>query len=1029
VTPSPTEPADEEVDKTSSGRPSSRVMVLHPIQRRFRAEDLTRLRPADEQRRYVASQRAGRIDPNPHQIEAVIFALERIPEGGCILADEVGLGKTIEAGLVIAQLLAEGSERVLLVTPKALLGQWRQELFTLFGIEAREWAPGVDLASAGVYLVTRDFAGGESGSRLLGAVPPFDLCVIDEAHEVFAGIYKRFDGSGAYLSDSDQAKMAGRVREVLRGTPVLLLTATPIQNTLTELWGLAQFVEPTGTLLGDLATFRAMFCAGDDRRLAEGQEHELQRRVRAICRRTLRRQAQEFMPQPFVGRTTRLFEYEMSAAERALYEDVTAYLLEPGILAFSGSHSQLLLIGFHRRMASSLAALAASLERVAERLERLARGDDVEDDEAVVGELLGDLELDDDDMALPEVERDGPPPASDAFGAEQARVRGYIERAKQLAGEGDAKLRALRRALAWVFERAAADGTSDKVVVFTESVTTQDYLREQLVASGLVRDDEVTVFRGTNDGHRAARALERWRRDTEAGAGAGGGGGAGRQPSREIAVRLALVHEFRTHSRVFVSTEAGAKGLNLQFAGTLVNYDLPWNPQRIEQRIGRIHRYGQTRDVLVVNFVAAGNQAEELLLEILMRKLDMFGTVLGASDEVLHEPSGDAPEGLVDRLGPDFEAQLMRIHTRARTQEERAEELRALRERVVSSRERYEAMHARTVALIESRFDEQVRAAFRRHASALASELAAFDRDLEAVVTGWLDVVGARWERRDLDGGVVLSVAPLEGASGLLADGVEAFIGDARGAAPGVEPLHLGHPLVQAAVDEARAASDALEGGGVAAVAVRLPGATWRGRGPGERGRLRLVRVRHRGYAPSESLLPIAVFDSDGEALPPEAGSELLALPTREELAGIELSALDDDEMDDAVDEVLFDAAGDAAERERTRFDRALSQIETALEDRTLLLERRRAQALERVRDAERQRDAAVGAELRNRAEAKLRERARALEALEEQIERLRRRDDPEYARWTEQAHARRSRAPEVEVLADVRFVLEGAHE
>src|SRR5262245_53537993 len=104
----------------------------HPVQRRYFAEELVRLRRADEQQRYVASQRAGRIDPNPHQIDAVIFALSRIPQGGCILADEVGLGKTIEAGLVVAQLRAEGAARVLLVTPKPLLGQWQQELATLF---------------------------------------------------------------------------------------------------------------------------------------------------------------------------------------------------------------------------------------------------------------------------------------------------------------------------------------------------------------------------------------------------------------------------------------------------------------------------------------------------------------------------------------------------------------------------------------------------------------------------------------------------------------------------------------------------------------------------------------------------------------------------------------------------------------------------------------------------------------------------------------------------------------------------------
>src|SRR6266852_9155363 len=113
------------------------MTVPHPIQRRYLAEQLVRLRRADEQQRYAAAQRQGRIDPNPHQIDAVIFALKRIPEGGCILADEVGLGKTIEAGLVLSQLLAEGIRRVLLILPKPLMGQWKTELFDLFGIESR----------------------------------------------------------------------------------------------------------------------------------------------------------------------------------------------------------------------------------------------------------------------------------------------------------------------------------------------------------------------------------------------------------------------------------------------------------------------------------------------------------------------------------------------------------------------------------------------------------------------------------------------------------------------------------------------------------------------------------------------------------------------------------------------------------------------------------------------------------------------------------------------------------------------------
>src|SRR5215210_3183152 len=126
----------------------------HPIQRRYLAEQIVRLRRADEEERYASSQRQGRIDPNPHQIDAVIFALKRIPEGGCILADEVGLGKTIEAGLVLAQLLAEGMRRILLIVPKALLGQWQSELYSLFGIGAREGRPDPEAFSGdGVFLV------------------------------------------------------------------------------------------------------------------------------------------------------------------------------------------------------------------------------------------------------------------------------------------------------------------------------------------------------------------------------------------------------------------------------------------------------------------------------------------------------------------------------------------------------------------------------------------------------------------------------------------------------------------------------------------------------------------------------------------------------------------------------------------------------------------------------------------------------------------------------------------------------------
>src|ERR1700680_2770285 len=398
-------------------------MTLHAFNQRILAEDLVRVRRADDLERYAASQRHARIDPNPHQIDAVIFALRRLREGGCILADEVGLGKTIEAGLVIAQTRAEGAQRILLIVPKSLIGQWQNELANLFGIQAQDEQR--SFVAPGVYLVGREFGGSERGAASLGAAPPFDLVVIDEAHEIFAGLHKRYGRDGAYEETSDEALMAHRVRGFLRSSPVLLLTATPMQNSLVELWGLVQYVEPTGTLLGDIATFRKVFCSDDDRTLVPGQEHELKRRLAMVQRRTLRRQAQEFLDRPFTQRRCRLYEYAMSDAERSLYDDVTEYLLEPSLYAFAGRQRRLLLIGFHRRMASLITALAARLENVASRLRHLQAG--LHSDEAVVN-VLGDLEDEDEE----EIEDLSEQPASTidhaTLAEELVRVEGFVAR-------------------------------------------------------------------------------------------------------------------------------------------------------------------------------------------------------------------------------------------------------------------------------------------------------------------------------------------------------------------------------------------------------------------------------------------------------------------------------------------------------------------------------------------------------------------------------------------------------------------------
>lgn len=174
----------------------------------------------------------------------------------------------------------------------------------------------------------------------------------------------------------------------------------------------------------------------------------------------------------------------------------------------------------------------------------------------------------------------------------------------------------------------------------------------------------------------------------------------------------------------------------MQFCDTVINYDLPWNPQRIEQRIGRCHRYSQQRDVTVVNFIARDNEAHRLTFEILSQKLDLFGRVLDASDHVLHEPRTDTPELLVSALSVEFEGDLRGIYSRSRTLDEVTREIAALRDKISDRREAFEKEYERTSQIIESRFDENVRRVFKRLREDLPASLADLDRDVAQLVDG-----------------------------------------------------------------------------------------------------------------------------------------------------------------------------------------------------------------------------------------------------------------------------------------------------
>ena len=588
----------------------------------------------------------------------------------------------------------------------------------------------------------------------------------------------------------------------------------------------------------------------------------------------------------------------MHPDERALYDDVTRWLLEPDLVAFSGGSRHLLLLGFHRRMASSTEALAASLERVCARLDRIAHGGFVDD--VAIREFLDDLEEDADYL-------DAEPAATPARPSDPVRARAELERVRTFAGRArrlgpGAKAAALLSALKQLGER--------KVLVFTESIATQDFLFDLLISNGFAPTD-VTLFRGTNDSPRATQALDRWLTENP----------PREKVGRDIAVRLALVHEFRTRSRVMIATEAGAKGLNLQFCDVVVNYDLPWNPQRIEQRIGRCHRYGQEHDVTVVNFISTDNEADRLTFEILARKLDLFGRVLDASDHVLHEPATDAPEAIASSLGVAVERELQRIHEQARSKEQLVRELEGLRDEVDARRRSVEDGWHRAASLIQSRLDEDVQRVFRRIRDDLPESLAGIDRAVDRVVTAYLETRGIPHRRSEWDGRILLDV-----------DGTRFVIGSAKGI-EGVEPLHLGHSLVGDAIEDARRTS-----AGVKNIRIDAAGASPRLREMrGRRGRLVLAKVGYAGFEPVDRLIILAAVDR--HMIDPELARELIALPM-EATASEVASGIPDELIEDALDEAVFLDQEEVEAGERARFDAALARLERSVEDRILILRR-----------------------------------------------------------------------------------------
>lgn len=619
---------------------------------KYFAHELTKRCPSDSVEKLATALSNAQVDLNPHQIEAALFAFRSPLSKGAILADEVGLGKTIEAGILLAQKWAERKRRLLVICPANLRKQWSQELADKFFLPSTllETRTFNDAIRAGNLNPFQTDAAVICSYQFARSKEPYvqqttwDLVVVDEAHRL-RNVYKRNN------------KISQSIKQSISPYQKALLTATPLQNSLLELYGLVSIIDEF--TFGDLKSFRAQYA----RLTGDADFAELKQRLRPVCKRTLRRQVLEYIK--YTNRHALVHEFVPSADEQCLYNLVSEYLQKDTLYALPASQRQLMTLILRKLLASSTYAISDTLKGLADRLQSVA-----DTASTVPAPQEG---LSDNFEELPEIEdewledeedtpQEGPaalqlsPGQLDELRREMTMLRECHTLAKSIIknSKGEVLLTALRRGFA-AAEKArktkGAPALQQKALIFTESRRTQEYLYEILQNTEFA--GKVVLFNGSNSDSKSREIYKAWlERHT----------GTDRVTNSQTAdKRAAIVEYFRDEAAIMIATEAAAEGINLQFCNLVVNYDLLWNPQRIEQRIGRCHRYGQKFDVVVVvNFLNKNNAADQRVYQLLDEKFCLFDGVFGASDEVL---------GAIES-GVDFEKRIVGIYQKCRTPEQ-----------------------------------------------------------------------------------------------------------------------------------------------------------------------------------------------------------------------------------------------------------------------------------------------------------------------------------------------------------------------
>lgn len=657
-------------------------MTLSAPQAKYFAHWLTRSLPSDNLGKLTASLQDAQVDLTPHQIDAALFAFKSPLSKGAILADEVGLGKTIEAGIILSQFWAEHRRHLLIIAPANLRKQWATELQEKFYLpsrilESKTFNGYIEQGNLNPFnceeIVICSYQFAKTKSPYLKQTP-WDLVVIDEAHRL-RNVYKPTN------------KISNFIKNALADRKKILLTATPLQNSILELYGLTTIIDDYA--FGDLKSFKMQY----NHNLDETDYQNLRRRLAPLCKRTLRRQVLEYVR--YTKRIAILQEFFPTKMEQELYDLVSEYLQRPRLYALPNSQRQLMTLILRKLLASSTHAIYGTLCSLIAKLELKLKRQGIESDDNLFSKDYEDYESETEEWLDDEEDDEEQEDEEILTSQDIENIKKEIadlEKFRDLAFKikRNSKAEQLFEGLRQGYAQLEELGAPKKALIFTESRRTQDFLFELLEKRGY--KGKVLLFNGSNSDKMSTAIYKAWKEKHK--------GTSKITGSATADKRAALVDYFRDEATIMIATEAAAEGINLQFCSLVVNYDMPWNPQRIEQRIGRCHRYGQNFDVVVINFLNKQNAADVRVYELLDQKFQLFNGVFGASDEVL---------GAIGN-GFDFEKRIAVIYQQCRTPKEIKEAFDALQEEL---QEQISDKMLKARSTLLENFDESVKEKLR----------------------------------------------------------------------------------------------------------------------------------------------------------------------------------------------------------------------------------------------------------------------------------------------------------------------------